>query len=538
MLDLDGYKGSVVCPGLVHLYGPPIVYIFVRAGLKPVQFCEALRFCSPVAVVEAHGAVRPVSAIEDRPVPRRGESAFEASQRDARRPHQVPITRMRSMLEADRRATEKHVRDRFRGRNVVRVVQLADLHVDTLYRPGTRANCGTFLCCHNISGPGSAGVWGDYLCDMPVATAESLLAAIAALRPAPDFAIWTGDNPPHDMWNSTAAMQVDASLVVGALLNKSLPGMRIFPAYGNHEGFPPNLFYPPIDRSWLLSALTQMWQRDVRLGAEQAQQANYSGYYDALIMPGLRLMAINTQFGYQENFYFLLNDQLSEYHAHNRWMNETLARAERAGEKVILIGHVPPGKLDSVADYGHRLRTLVTRYNRTIVLMAFAHTHQDEFEVIRATLKGPAVGVAFIAPSATPFTDHNPAFRVFYLDAATFELLDYDQFFMNLTAANAAPHAPPTWALEYSAMAAYNLPDMRPASWLRLSESFGTDAETATKYVNYMYAQSKLRRCDGVCQHEARCATGSGTVVDYVACLATLLADGVPLDYFGLRRNC
>ena len=41
-----------------------------------------------------------------------------------------------------------------------------------------------------------------------------------------------------------------------------------------------------------------------------------------------------------------------------------------------------------------------------------------------------------IAPSVTPYVDQNPSYRVFEMDPDTYELLDYQQFHMNLTKAN------------------------------------------------------------------------------------------------------
>ena len=45
-------------------------------------------------------------------------------------------------------------------------------------------------------------------------------------------------------------------------------------------------------------------------------------------------------------------------------------------------------------------------------------------------------GVALIAPSVTPYGHMNPSFRLFTMDADTYQLLDYQQYHLNLTKAN------------------------------------------------------------------------------------------------------
>jgi hypothetical protein len=62
----------------------------------------------------------------------------------------------------------------------MKVVHMSDLHVDRGYIVGSVANCDTPLCCRDppLRSDGLdilAGKWGDYLCDVPVPTLESML---------------------------------------------------------------------------------------------------------------------------------------------------------------------------------------------------------------------------------------------------------------------------------------------------------------------------------------------------------------------------
>ena len=66
-----------------------------------------------------------------------------------------------------------------------------------------------------------------------------------------------GDNPPHDVWMEDEASQVNATQRVRCaramrvvhcwqvtkLIRAALPNIPLFPAMGNHEGFPASEYY-------------------------------------------------------------------------------------------------------------------------------------------------------------------------------------------------------------------------------------------------------------------------------------------------------
>ena len=83
------------------------------------------------------------------------------------------------------------------------------------------------------------------------------------------------------------------------------------------------------------------------------------------------------------NFYTLLNDQTPEFFNQQKWMEETLAMAAEKGEKVIIIGHIPPGIADTIKSYGDFYVPVVAKYRDIIVGQLFGHTHEDQFEVVR-----------------------------------------------------------------------------------------------------------------------------------------------------------
>ena len=92
-------------------------------------------------------------------------------------------------------------------RKTLRVLQVADPHMDFMYTEGSISNCAQDLCCHKDStviegkSPKYSGKWGDYDCDASPATLTSMLEYIVDNMDTDikaDFVIWTGDNNPHN----------------------------------------------------------------------------------------------------------------------------------------------------------------------------------------------------------------------------------------------------------------------------------------------------------------------------------------------------
>ena len=62
-----------------------------------------------------------------------------------------------------------------------------------------------------------------------------------------------------------------------------------------------------------------------------------------LVRPGLRLLSVNTNFCNNFNFWLMLNFDDPGRHLH--WIYGEVKRAEEEGDKVYIIGHIPPGEV-------------------------------------------------------------------------------------------------------------------------------------------------------------------------------------------------
>jgi len=53
-----------------------------------------------------------------------------------------------------------------------------------------------------------------------------------------DFLVWTGDDPGHDDGTQTPELNLEAVLALTDAFKTYLPGLRVFPAFGNHDAYP------------------------------------------------------------------------------------------------------------------------------------------------------------------------------------------------------------------------------------------------------------------------------------------------------------
>jgi sphingomyelin phosphodiesterase len=95
----------------------------------------------------------------------------------------------------------------------------------------------------------------------------------------PDFIIWTGDLPSHNVWSYTREHHLELLSNLTTLLLKYFPGVPVFSATGNHEEVPTDKFvaiqflccqtiyssFPPrgvpekFSHDWLYEALAENW---------------------------------------------------------------------------------------------------------------------------------------------------------------------------------------------------------------------------------------------------------------------------------------
>ncbi|KAL7639245.1 UNVERIFIED_CONTAM: hypothetical protein RMT77_009733 [Armadillidium vulgare] len=362
----------------------------------------------------------------------------------------------------------------------LKVLHLADTHFDPKYSPGANITCDQmYLCCREGSGTpedpnDGAGFWGSMgNCDIPRWSLEALYQYISDNNPDIDFIIWTGDIVPHNSWSTSREYNLDVINEMADLVSSYFPGIPVFPAVGNHEANPANLFPQPyitdpdFDISWLYDELSEIWQR--WLPSDVAKSVAYGAFYSTQIRPGLRIASVNTQYCYINNFWLVLdsNDVAKELES----LANELQDAEDKGDFVYIIGHIPAGSFDCNYAWSHEFNKIVSRYESTISGIFYGHTHNDHYELYFDPQNSSRVyEVAYIAQSQTTFVDLNPGFKIYTIEGdfngTRYRVIDHENWYLDLDQSNSINDS--VILPLYSAKKDYNLPDLSPQSWLDL----------------------------------------------------------------------
>ncbi|XP_064489500.1 sphingomyelin phosphodiesterase-like [Ornithodoros turicata] len=393
----------------------------------------------------------------------------------------------------------------------VRVLQLSDTHYDPEYTPGSNGDCKDPLCCR--SGPpateaAKAGKWGyPGKCDIPFRTLESMMQHAANTHQI-DMILWTGDLPPHDMWKSRKEDNVDNLRNTSALIRKYFPGVPVYPALGNHEAVPSNSFpvKNPLNLTvqWLYDEVASEWERF--LPNATTETIKRGAFYAVKAADRLKVISLNTNFCYIYNWWLVYNSTDPEDQL--QWLVSQLQESEDAGEKVLIIGHVPPGYSECTKVWSREFHRIVNRYESTITGQFYGHMHSDEFQVyhdIEDTSR--PISVAYLGPSVTTYIHQNPGYRVYLLDGkhtnATWTVTDHETYVMNVTDANATDE--PKWALEYRAKTAYRLPSLSPTDWSNLISRLSKNDWMFKKFYRYQNKLHPAGVCDKHCKSMKIC---------------------------------
>jgi sphingomyelin phosphodiesterase len=385
-------------------------------------------------------------------------------------------------------------------------IHLSDIHLDLWYSLGSTVNCGLPLCCRpgfpsiNESHPGQARPWGEYNCDTTNTLLNGVLKHIAALNPPPDFILYTGDSPAHDIWNQTIARNLLTIDTICSKINEFFPSIPVFQAVGNHESFPvdqfdaPNKYNDPDNIHWLYSALQRDWA--YYLPDEAIHSLASGGFYQALVRPGLRVISFNGNYYANQNFFLDFNN--TDFTRQFQWLEDTLQQIQvRGQEKVILIGHTRPW--DWKFNYTQRYNELVIKYSNLILNQFYGHSHTAEISLFNDH-QGNPINTAYIGGSVTTFTNLNPGFRLYTYNRENIAqqsilVEDYLDYWSPLDLTNAKnstflddPHI--------TATRDFNIPDLSPKSIQDFANSVLTNSSTFQSYVLGKYKGVLSRNSD------------------------------------------
>ncbi|XP_076040570.1 sphingomyelin phosphodiesterase-like [Oratosquilla oratoria] len=421
----------------------------------------------------------------------------------------------------------------------IRILHLSDSHVDLWYSQGSPAHCEYPVCCRDYPSPSpaeengtaveGAGEWGSYSnCDIPLKTLERMLSHVSSTEPEIDLVYVTGDIPAHDDWSQTQARNLESLNATMSALKKFFPSTPVLGALGNHESAPVNSFVVPAayddgwSMSWLYDDVARHWS--TWLDHVTLEDVARGGYFSVSPLPGLRVISLNTNYCNRENWWLLLQNEDPTLEL--AWLTVELSMAERAGEKVHILGHIPPGGGSCENTWSHHFNSLVTRYESTVRGLFFGHTHNDEWQVMYdAENFTRPVGMAFVTPSATTGATHSPSYRIYHVDGghkdATWAVVDHETFYLNLTEAN-APGGEPEFHLGYKASSSYGVSSLTPASVDHLVNAMATDDELFKEYLRHRYTKTthpeEAENCDLSCRKGRLCSLVTSDPTSNVPC--------------------
>ncbi|GAA5892663.1 hypothetical protein JCM8208_005880 [Rhodotorula glutinis] len=430
-----GIQDADVCAGAVGTQAPILAHVLRSVGSSALalnSFCASIFGLCPLPDTTPHTV-----NLTEPPSSRSDPSSSEVRLGQA---------------DAVERRTVKHWVSR--GREPFKVVHISDTHVDREYQVGADSDCRKVICCRDY-GSASVGVNAREPagpCDSPPALVDSVFEAVDRFAPNRSFTIFTGDAMDDAVWESYRP-KIEREL---RTWHDDLPS-RSYPVFGNHDvapvnGFPRSTSLNASAADWVYELAAQGWEKWVGLWLYDS---------DAPVWDPNGILT---------------------------WLAQELDVAERAGQRVWIIGHMSFGKTDTLRDQSNYVGQIVQRYHNTIAAHFYGHSHRDEFEIGYSDYSDRSLttanAITFIGGALTPASG-NPVFRVYDVDPDTYEIMDFAPFVANRS--SPTYQAGPEWTRYYSARESYGafLDPPHPAHepldarfWHRLTEAFEVN-ETA-----------------------------------------------------------
>jgi sphingomyelin phosphodiesterase acid-like 3 len=408
----------------------------------------------------------------------------------------------------------------------VRVLAVSDIHFDPFHDRS--------LLPELVAAPATAwrGVFeraghpevGSFIRETNVALLESALGAMQVAAPDAAALIITGDFVAHgfvEHFHELTQGMPGADLpaffdktvaFVAGEIRRAFPAAQILPAIGNNDAPCGNYMSEP--RGAFLGGFAKAFGDAIapQPGGEAPFMADLAagGYYAVPLRfaPRGRAIVLNTSYwsvGYK-NRCGTTGDEAPGVEE-MAWLATQFDGAEARGERVLLVGHIPPGldlfstvqanrepcggKYVSMYRQGANqdLLGLVDRHRTGIALGLVGHTHMHELHVMSAEHDHPVANVTI--PAVSTIYKNHPAFVVLTVDATT--MVVQDLALHTLPYPKDGGPAPPTaWRKMYDFGETFGQREVTGASVLRVAQALNDDPGLRQRYIHHFTAGSDV----------------------------------------------
>jgi sphingomyelin phosphodiesterase acid-like 3 len=389
--------------------------------------------------------------------------------------------------------------------------------------------------------------------DTPYALLRSSLDAMRSQQPDAKFITVSGDLIAHafscrytKLFPGSAPGDYQAFVLktigfVTDQLRASFPGVPVYIALGNND---------TACGDYRLDASSEFLRQGGAIIAEdlpasERQQAikqfAVGGYYSVTMaapMHDTRLIVVNDLFFSPRYSTCSGKPDAAAAAAQIAWLQQQLEQARRLGQKVWVMGHIPPGvnPYSTVTKFrdvcggespemflsSDKMADLLAENAGVVRLAIFAHTHMDEMRLLEPEHAGsqppPEQGVALkIVPSISPVDGNNPSFTVAQINPSSAVLQNY-----GVIAASNQTGIATTWSKEYDYTQAYHEAQFSPSDLNGLFAAFKDDrgANTAASeaYIRNYYVGDRSLELKPFWRQYV-CSLANYTATGFAACV-------------------
>jgi len=391
--------------------------------------------------------------------------------------------------------------------------------------------------------------------DTPFTLLRSSLEAMKARQPEARFITVSGDLIAHaftcrfaKLFPNPGAEDYQAFVVktmafVMYELRASFAGIPVYVALGNNDSGCGD--YQLTAGSDFLAQAGKVVAEGLPASQKEIALAEFGagGYYSIAMaepMRNTRLIVVNDLFLSPRYSTCAGNADPAPASEQMRWLEGQLNDARDAGQRVWLMGHIPPGidPYSTISKFRNicagqppvmflssdKMADLMVEYADVIRLGIFGHTHMDEMRLLEPegtdlhATSGRMTAIKLV-PSISPVDGNNPSFTVARVNPSSSIIENYV-----VIAASNQTGIDATWAREYDYAQTYHESQFSPSAEEKLIAGFKADAAANTaESQGYLrdYFVGNMGRALALFWPQYTCALDNYTAKGYAACVCS-----------------